>query len=125
VFLSPGVKTMKRIVIAIALLSSLIFLESCSRGSMYYGMHRGGGHGGCYERDCPPGFRTYSKATVETFSGEVVSVTPVTSRPGHSSGIHLKLTKKRLTFISDRLGILPVKILALNRAIGSRLWGFD
>ncbi len=76
---------MKRILVIIAIALSIFVLtapDAWARGRMH------GDVAGCHGADCAE-FRTYSRAALETVSGEVIEVYEATSRQGYRASLHL------------------------------------
>ena len=89
---------MKRILVIIAIAFGIFVFtapDAWARGRMHgdvagcHGADCYDYHGaGCHGADCAE-FRTYSRADLETVSGEVIDVYETTSRQGYRAGLHL------------------------------------
>ena len=89
---------MKRILVIIAIALGIFVLaapDAWARGRMDGDVSSCHGadcydyrRAGCHGADCAE-FRTYSRAALETVSGEVIDVYEATSRQGYRAGLHL------------------------------------
>jgi hypothetical protein len=97
--LKPGRNAMKRFMTLIAVMAMFSFFAATDTLAQHHGMWKGGGGWG----PGAPYTRMYNPQTVETISGEVVSVDKITPMKGMGYGLHAVVKTDKET-ISVHLG---------------------